>query len=177
MVRSYRVDGSFHNRHRPRWSAETSLTTVRTAEMTRDDLLACDYSRNHSKPFLNLLQLALMHPLMLQTDTRWWYLQLFRVSTWAVEKSVYSWKRNIANKGKMKGRYMERKVKEDKTGRGGWIWGGQIQGRKVSWRLSDITEQISKIAPWRPGFQQGYHGYITTGTINSLSAPNLVWLE
>lgn len=52
-----------------------------------------------------------------------------------------------------------------------------MQGRKVSWRLSDITEQISKIAPWRPGFQQGYHGYITTGTINSLSAPNLVWLE
>lgn len=52
-----------------------------------------------------------------------------------------------------------------------------MQRMRVQWRLSDITEQISKIAPWRPGFQQGYHGYITTGTINSLSAPNLVWLE
>lgn len=48
---------------------------------------------------------------------------------------------------------------------------------KVQWRLSDITEQISKIAPQRPGLQHGYHGDPTTGTINSLSAPNLVQLE
>lgn len=48
---------------------------------------------------------------------------------------------------------------------------------KAQWRLSDITEQISKIAPQRPGLQHGYHGDPTTGAINSLSAPDLVRLE
>lgn len=43
--------------------------------------------------------------------------------------------------------------------------------------MSDITEQISKIAPQRPGLQRGNHGDPTTGAINSLSAPNLVQLE
>lgn len=42
---------------------------------------------------------------------------------------------------------------------------------------SDITEQISKIAPQRLGLQHGYHGDPTTGAINSLSAPNLVRLD
>lgn len=48
---------------------------------------------------------------------------------------------------------------------------------EAQWRLSDITEQISKIAPQRPGLQHGYHGDPTTGAINSLSVPNLVRLE
>lgn len=43
--------------------------------------------------------------------------------------------------------------------------------------MSDITEQISKIAPQRPGLQCGYHGYPTTAANNSLSSPNLVQLE
>ncbi len=34
-----------------------------------------------------------------------------------------------------------------------------------------------KIAPWRPGLQLGCHSDRTTGAINRLSAPNLVWLE
>lgn len=48
---------------------------------------------------------------------------------------------------------------------------------KAQWCLSDITEQISKIAPQRPGLQHSYHGDPTICAINSLSASNLQWLE